>query len=817
MKYSFKKLALLFLVSVMALSLAACGSSAPSSPAVSPESVASSAQASPAAQETAAPEFIYQASFSSVAAANAVNLRGRVYASDRFFASGSDIIGSIAPEGVKPDYFGQYDITQPQIYAISYDGKISALENYESILVTEAPEGTFSFSSDTYINSLSSSSKGNLITFEAVYCYWNDIDGIDWNSDDYMAHHHYSQTFYIRELDQTGKELQRCTLECPLSESLYSNGILDPDDNLLIVRSTESGSYSLLAIRLDGETAYEIPVEDVISNTAQDSAGTVYLTLWGNGMQMVSVDFSAGTVSEPTPLPSDAYTIYTGGGDFPLYYSSGVYFYGLDPATGESTRLFNWLDCDINPDSLESIHITADGTIIAFVNEFDTADMEYAYYIAHITKQPYDPSAKKTELTFATQYLASSTRYAIINFNRKSSSCRIVVKDYSEYNTEEDYSAGLTKLTTEIMAGNCPDLIDLNGIPVAQLASKGLLEDLYPYLDADPELKRDDFFANVLSAAEKDGKLVSTVSSFTLNTAVGASAVVGEEPGWTYSDLNAALKDMPDGCTAFDISATRDAVLSDCLSLDMGQFVNWSTGEVSFTQDEFVAMLEFANRFPASYNWDEYNFATDSPEARIATGEQMLYSTTISSMNGLMFIETCFHGMPVTFIGLPTVSGTGNTLSVDTGYAMSASCSSKEEAWQFLRTFFTEKYYKNAVYYGLPIQKSLFARELKDVTTVKYAIDNYGNYKLDANGKKIPEEHYYAIGSNVYTSYALSSAIAEQFETLVNTTTKTPIVDESISGIVKELAAAYFDGQKSAEETARLIQSKANIYVNEQR
>ena len=41
--------------------------------------------------------------------------------------------------------------------------------------------------------------------------------------------------------------------------------------------------------------------------------------------------------------------------------------------------------------------------------------------------------------------------------------------------------------------------------------------------------------------------------------------------------------------------------------------------------------------------------------------------------------------------------------------------------------------------------------------------------------------------------------------------------NDSIYNIVSEQAQAFFAGQKSAEEVARLIQSKANIYVNEQR
>ena len=41
--------------------------------------------------------------------------------------------------------------------------------------------------------------------------------------------------------------------------------------------------------------------------------------------------------------------------------------------------------------------------------------------------------------------------------------------------------------------------------------------------------------------------------------------------------------------------------------------------------------------------------------------------------------------------------------------------------------------------------------------------------------------------------------------------------DQSILDIVMSEAQAYFAGQKSADEVARLVQSKVNIYVNEQR
>ena len=40
-------------------------------------------------------------------------------------------------------------------------------------------------------------------------------------------------------------------------------------------------------------------------------------------------------------------------------------------------------------------------------------------------------------------------------------------------------------------------------------------------------------------------------------------------------------------------------------------------------------------------------------------------------------------------------------------------------------------------------------------------------------------------------------------------------VDDQVLSIIAEEAGAYFDGQKSVDDVAGVIQSRANIYMNE--
>ena len=92
---------------------------------------------------------------------------------------------------------------------------------------------------------------------------------------------------------------------------------------------------------------------------------------------------------------------------------------------------------------------------------------------------------------------------------------------------------------------------------------------------------------------------------------------------------------------------------------------------------------------------------------------------------------------------------------------------------------------------------------------------------------RIAESEYDAFGAG-HSSTSISAALGlaeagrilnrkEKVVALIEGTTRVANYDTTITDIVKEDCEAYFSGQKSAEDVAKLIQSKVNIYVNEQR
>ena len=674
------------------------------------------------------------------------------------------------------------------------------------------------------ISGMGAGSEGKLILVENTYASWYDgPDDLTTTDDEYYNYTQYENAYYIRALDKDGNELSTAKIELgddADSAGLYTYSIIvDENDNVFI-----PGDAGVYIIALDGTVAATIPNGDggYIDSLVRLGDGRVAATMWGEeGMQLRPIDVESKTFGEALTLPTGAYSLTAGGGDYDVYYTNGVNFYGYKFDTKENVKLFNWINCDINGDNASSIQVRGDGSIITVINDYDNVNGTYTVTLATISLVPYDSVPHKEEITLATQYLGWEVRDQIVSFNRKNDNYRIVVKDYSEFNTEDDYSAGQTKLTTELLAGNVPDIIDLNGMPYNQLASKGLLADLYPLIDADSEFGREDFFPNVLAALEVNGGLYSTVSSFGLITVIGAASVVGEEPGWTYDEFNAALASMPEGCEAFDVYTTRDDILRTCLSLDMKDFVNWSTGECNFDSEEFAELLAFAAQFPESFDYENYEYtAEDDTQTRIAEGRQMLMQGSIYSIESVFYNDSYFGG-DATYIGYPTADGTpGNLISIDSGYAISAKSEHQDVAWEFLRQFFTEKYQMDeANAYSIPSNISAYNERIKKAMTPEYEKDANGNYKLDEDGNKIPLARMsFGTANGVIDFYALTQEQADELYSVITSTTALyDFSSDAIFDIVKEQSQAYFSGQKTAEDVAKLVQSKANIYVNEQR
>lgn len=806
----FGRIVCLVLALVMCLSLAACGGSEQPGAANTKK------------DQEQTPEYVYTAEYKTLTQDRKDYLNICAMTADGLYATSSEKIGENIPEGVTPEYEGQYDVYGTFLYLIDNNGNLKKIDKYETIAAETDDQGRKNFTSSSYVNSLRFTDSG-FVTIETVSNSWYEGEGDPvLYSDEYWSGQKYEQKYYIRSFDKDGNELTSALI--PTEQDQWLNAYymqLDKDGNVVII---DNNTNTLRAIKLDGTDAYTVSADAdaYIDTLLRFADGSIGVSVYSDGQKLYKLNSDSGTLEDPVDINFDSYSAITGGGDYDFYYTNGSSFYGYSLEKQTSEKIFNWLNCDVNGSSVNVLNVDENGTVTCWMTEWNNKDNTSSIDLVTISKVPYDSVPHKDTITLAAVYLDYQVQDMIVKFNRNNDQYRIEVKDYSEYNNDQDgWDAGQTKLNTEILSGNLPDIFCLNGLNYRQLASKGLLEDLYPYIDADSELSRDDFFPSVLQAFEENGKLCTTLSGIYINSVIGASSVVGDTPGWTYDEFNAALASMPEGCTAFDQYTTKADILQTCLALDMESFVDWSTGNCSFDSQQFIDLLNFANSFPAEFDWENYEWTDqDDTSTRLSQGRQMLVRTSAYSIEDIFYNNyTEFLGGKITYIGYPTNSGTGNMVSQDgSGYAMSTKSEYKDAIWQFLRQFFTKEYNENSS--SLSSRIDVFEEKAKDATTVQYQQDANGNYLLDENGEKIPVVRYSMwneITGQAESIYALDQEQVDQIRSLIETTTKAADYNDSIFSIVNEQAAAFFEGQKTAEDVARLIQSKANIYVNEQR
>ena len=736
----------------------------------------------------------------------------------RLLATCWEKIGENIPEGEVPEYEGQYDVYGMKLYSVGLDGSFQALEGYQPMETEE--------NGSTYTNGMLLTPEGKLVSMETVYRNWYDgpddveLYSDEWYQKQYYNYMHYEQSYYLRFLAADGSEEKRLSLNDVLTEALGENW---QDTNYLqsFVLDDKGRIYlnvaqAIVALEADGSFRQLLEFPSWMESVIRLSDGRIGILYYGDeGEQLTILNTETVTLDEEQSYPMhNVYNVTGGGGDYDFYYTNGSNFMGYKLAEGKAEKVLNWINADVDPGNIGQAFVMEDGKIVSISNEWDEKTGESTSSLILVDKVPASSLPNKTILTLATMYLDWNMRRMIVKFNRNNPNYRIEISDYSEYNTEDDYEAGLTKLNTEIMAGNVPDILNLNGLSAGKLAARGILADLMPYLNNDEELK-DQMFDNVLKALMSDGKLYRTASSFNIETVMGASSIVGDKPGWTLEEFNAALKQMPAGCEPFSQGTTRDTILSFCLSMEMNQLVDWATGVCSFDTPVFTDILRFANQFPKDMDWENMEWEDDT--ARISSGRQMLMTMWLSDFESIQMYEAIFGG-EATFIGFPTSEGTGNMMNFDdSGYAICAKSRNKDAAWQFLRTMMTADY-QEQYSYGLPTNRVAFEKKLKDAMTPEYMRDPSGNFILDENGEKIEvSKGSWGWGDLTVEIKALTQAQADKIMELVNTTTKVQNYDEELMQMITNESEAFFSGQKSAEDVGRLLQSKMTIYINEQR
>ncbi len=664
-------------------------------------------------------------------------------------------------------------------------------------------------------------------------------------------------SYYLHRLAADGTHQSVTQLDIPQdSWPSFYNMVCGPDGTCY---ATENSN--LLVISPDGQLR-SLPIvegEGYVERIAPLADGNVIVTWSGSsggdwGSHTCRLDTATGKLGEDIPISENMRydpVLCDANGKLYIYDSWGIYT--LDEATGATELICSWLDSDIDFGStVQSIVARTDGTFVS-VGYGENWDKLIVTTLSYV-----DPATlpEKTVLTVACNYGYDMQR-AALKFNKKSDTVRITVKQYSDYNTEEnEWTGAITQMNTDIVTGNTPDILLIDEqLPFHNYVSKGLFTDLYALLDSEGSpVKRSDILPNILTAHETDGKLTSIPDSFGLITFAGNADLVGSEPGWTWDEFFALLDANPQITNALSgDQMLRDWLLQTVLVMSGDQFVDYDAGTCNFDNPTFQKILEYAKTYPAEY---DSNYEYVNPKDLYASGKGLLYQANLYDFDyALREISYYFDGNP-SYIGMPTLDGSvGSAIVANNRLAISEACPDKAAAWEFVSSFLTEEYQTENIYsipvrldaieekiaqamdpethgdYGIAygsMVKEIASSSVATVEVTEEAVeeeavaDDAGDEAADGfmepveDGPAIllPED---SVTEEDYFGRPTSQAEIDLAMAAITGTNAIYRLDTALMSIIMEEANAFFAGSKSVADTVAIIQNRAQTYLAESR
>ncbi|MBR5974944.1 MAG: extracellular solute-binding protein [Clostridiales bacterium] len=481
----------------------------------------------------------------------------------------------------------------------------------------------------------------------------------------------------------------------------------------------------------------------------------------------------------------------------------------VDLLTGDMEAVINWNETDINWYNLktDTCQMISEGEIcfLEYNEDAYMTDENPHAYVTHFKRTATNPHAGKTLLHLSAYGLYDSSLIdLLIDYNKRpDGKARVMTYDTRDnVNSVMPVSVGNAdmayKIFLDMKSGTGPDLL-MNFTDFGEFENEEVLCDLNTFIDGASGIDRSQYFDNIFRAFETDGKLFQMPLLVQGMGLVGNADLCGQRSGWTYSDFLSIVKQFPTETTAF-FSKTAEDFMVEMLSSDIAYFVDYAACEAKFDSAEFKQLLEIARLCEVQRDrqalGDDYE--GDPVRDGIDAGLWATVSYLLDSARGLGRYRKLNEGR-ISFMGFPSASGSGFGATANMSIAISSFSKHKEEAWDFVMYLLEKDAQVNlGDRYGIPVNRAALDEK------VEMQIEEVE--KMNQNSQNDP-----VAGPPETIEEADIAMFINQIEHIDRKIATYP----AILTVVKEEAAAYFAGQKSADDVAAVIQNRVMLILQE--
>jgi len=396
--------------------------------------------------------------------------------------------------------------------------------------------------------------------------------------------------------------------------------------------------------------------------------------------------------------------------------------------------------------------------------------------------------------------LDSSIQEQIVSFNKSQNDYYIKIVKYGE----DNYADGLKALNADISSGKGPDIIEIpNETLLHQYGAKGIIDDLYSYMNEGEWPQREDFMENILYSFETEGKLYGLTPFFKILSVIGNPDYIQSEQV-TFTQLKEMYEENKDNddITVYNV-LSKNFLLAQCIIPSIDSFVDMENKSCDFMNPEFQELLEFSSQF------DMINgFEVIGDIVSVQEDTMFLY---YGGVMGCFREYTHYReltGNSGLLIGFPSIAGCTPEITTDFPFlCINSKSKHKDAAWQFLCTFLKDSYLidddKLNNSRGFPVtQRGFDGVAGMQIDRTKYA-SGEGN-DTDITGITIS-----------YPNLPVTQEDVEYIKEIISTVKQPSEYYGEIKNIIEEEIDSYWNGSKTVQDVMEIIQKRAQLYLNE--
>ena len=387
--------------------------------------------------------------------------------------------------------------------------------------------------------------------------------------------------------------------------------------------------------------------------------------------------------------------------------------------------------------------------------------------------------------------------------------------------TRED---ALKKLNTQIMAGEGPDLMILDGMPVDSYMEKGVLLDLAAHLDG--LSGEQELFPNLVDAFRRDGKIFMIPCEFQLPVVQGEEKYISQIDGLSgIAEAVEALRadnpgaDLLDICSELGIMRTLTAVCAPSWKNEDGSINSETISEFlenakrvydaqmdTLAESEIESYRQRNEEWRSYYNftWEESPYFTNGlDEIGYIAGEKKLDFGTVGYAYGYAFATSLERRDDLAGSRTDFLNGQGGKVFIaETLAGISASSPYAEKALELLDVLIG----KESVVGEFSVNKAGFEESLMPDPEVYESDDVPYSSISSSNGDGMVVE---------VDIYWMNEEQKERLRGWIASADTAYVSDSVLEDAVYEKGAAYILGEQSLEDAVSEIEKKMAIYMAE--